>query len=208
MVGKRSSAEQTCVVTGNVSAPFNLIRLVVDHNGVLFTDLGNKLGGKAAYVSSAKDILHRAISEGFLDRAFGLDATLASGISAAGFIDAIEDALEERVCNAAGLARRAGTLLVGYDDIAASCSRPSKRPALILASNDVSARSAEAAEKLGNAHNVPLLKDLTQNALSSAVGLNGVKYVAFKGGHLPPVSVGDAYRLGGLRPGKFVENSF
>ena len=67
-----------CVVTRERFPKQELIRVVVNKDGVVTVDVTGKLNGKGAYIKKDIDVLNKAISTKVLDRT--LDATINDDI--------------------------------------------------------------------------------------------------------------------------------
>ena len=67
-----------CVVTRERFPKQELIRVVVNKDGVVTVDVTGKLNGKGAYIKKDIDVLNKAISTKVLDRT--LDVTISDDI--------------------------------------------------------------------------------------------------------------------------------
>ena len=67
-----------CVVTRERYPKQELIRVVVNKDGIVTVDETGKLNGKGAYIKRDRDVLNKAISNKILDRT--LDVTISDDI--------------------------------------------------------------------------------------------------------------------------------
>lgn len=110
--------ERTCVVTRRTGSPDELIRFVLDPEGVVTPDLKRKLPGRGVWVTArAKDVAEavkkRAFTRGFKGEA-----------KASADLPALVDALLERDClQALSLANKAGGVIAGFAKVEAAIAK-------------------------------------------------------------------------------------
>ncbi|MBI1391315.1 MAG: DUF448 domain-containing protein [Alphaproteobacteria bacterium] len=197
-VGKSHRArERRCIATGIFESPDRLIRFVVGPDNVLVADIDRKLPGRGAYIAPETAALERALARNLFTKAFGCPVKLPEGVDVVSLGADLEQALRRRLAAAAGLARRAGDLVVGLEKID---RMPLGRLALIFSASDAGDRSRRLAEKIAVRHGASISRQLPSAALSAAIGLDGVKYAGVKHGHCAPGAMCDAERLGRFAP--------
>jgi len=172
-----------------------MIRFVVGPDRQLVPDLAATLPGRGIWLSACGDVLELARAQGGLGRAFARAArgpvTVAPDLPAV-----LEAALNRRIGELLGLARRAGQAVAGFDK-AREWLR-NGRGTLILQASDGSA--AERARFLnGAANSVTVLHPLPAEELGRVFGRDHVVHVAIAPGRLGERLVIEATRLDGLR---------
>ncbi|MEO1015461.1 MAG: DUF448 domain-containing protein [Pseudomonadota bacterium] len=196
--------ERTCIVSGETAAPDALIRFALGPGGVLVADLGAKLPGRGAYVRPREEDVARAITKKLFARAFQTEVKLPEGVDVEGFRHDIQQRLAKRLLDSAGLARRAGDLLIGLD--ALDDAKPGK-VVFILAAKDGGARAKRRAAKIAERHRAAVCRAIDGAAMSTAIGLQGVQYVGARAGRAGERLLRDARRLSGFDPDAFIADS-
>lgn len=158
--------------------------------GVVTPDLGEKLGGRGAWVSADREHLSRAITKGLFARAFKAPTATPEGL-----IDSVEAALEKRALDALGLARRAGDAVVGFDQVRDALMKD--RAAVLISASDAADDGREKLARLGRElfHH----RGFASAALSAALGRGGVKHAALLKGAGADRFRREAERLKGFR---------
>jgi len=192
------SRERRCIVSGEVLPEGRLVRFAVSPEGQVVPDIEAKLPGRGMWVRSERKAVEQAAAKGLFSRAAGeavkADATLASRT---------ETRLVERMLDHLGLARRAGDLILGFDQVERAL-RGTGAPAVIVEAADAAQdgqRKLQAAAR--SAGIVPfVIGALTSAELSLALGRSNVVHAALKSGRIAERFVFDAGRLNGFRPQK------
>jgi hypothetical protein len=172
-----------------------MIRFVVAPDRKLVPDLAATLPGRGIWLSASGDVLETARAQGGLGRAF---ARAARGpvIVPPDLPAVLEAALVRRIGELAGLARRAGQAVAGFDK-AREWLRTG-RGRLILQASDGSV--AERARFLSGAgESVTVVDPLPASALGRVFGRDHVVHVAIASGRLGERLAIEAERLRGLR---------
>jgi len=101
-----------CIVTGEVFEKDQLLRFTVLPDNTIVPDFKKKLPGRGVYVSNAKSLLEKAIKKGIFAR------SLKSGAKSGMFLaEQVEGLLKKQALDAVSLARKAGVLVVGADQV-------------------------------------------------------------------------------------------
>ncbi|MGJ3231768.1 MAG: RNA-binding protein [Oceanicaulis sp.] len=113
--GARSSRvkeprERRCVATGAVKPEAELLRVALGPDGVLVPDVAAKLPGRGGWVSADRESVALAVRKRLFNRAFERPVEAPDDLA-----DRFEALLESRALSLLGLARRAGSLAMGYD---------------------------------------------------------------------------------------------
>jgi len=185
-----------CIATGELSAPERLVRFALDPNGVVTPDLGRELPGRGAWVMASPEAIIAAAAKGHFSRAFKSKAVLADGLTPEGLAAGVERGLEARALSALGLARRTGALVAGFEKARAALLKG--RPGALVTASDAGADGAEKLARL--AGEAPIVRAFSSEALSRALGLEGVVHAVLADGPEAARFLREAARLEGFRP--------
>ena len=156
-------------MTGEVTAPTQLIRFVLDPTGAVTPDLAGKLPGRGAWVTASPALIAKAAKSGAFQRAFRGSCQADNDLAAIVFTG-----LQMRALKALGLARRAGAAAAGFDQVKALLKEG--KAGLLLTASDAAADGAEKLARL--ARDIPVIRDFDVTALSMALGSSGVRHAA------------------------------
>ena len=190
------SRERRCIVTGDVLPEARLLRFVLAPGGGVVPDVEAKLPGRGLWVRADRAIIAQAVSR----RVFA-KAAKAPAMAGADLPERAEARLVERMLAHLGLARRAGELILGFDQIEKAL-RGANPPAVIVEAAEAAPdgrRKLQAAAK-AQAHVPFVIGALTNAELSLALGKANVVHAALKPGRIAERLVFEAARLGGFRP--------
>jgi uncharacterized protein len=196
--GMDGSRTRRCIVSGEVLPEGRLVRFAVAPDGQVVPDVDAKLPGRGMWVRADRKAVEQAAAKGLFSRAAGgpvkADAQLAART---------ETRLVERMLGHLGLGRRAGELILGFDQVERAL-RGSGPPAVIVEASDAALdgqRKLQAAAR--SAGIVPfVIGALSSAELSLALGRSNVVHAALKSGRIAERLVFDAGRLNGFRPSK------
>ncbi|MGI9434260.1 MAG: DUF448 domain-containing protein, partial [Geminicoccaceae bacterium] len=91
-----------------------MLRFVLDPDSQIMPDIDERLPGRGMWLSAARDVVNKAVEKRLFGRAAKQSVTVLDGLA-----DRIEALLTRRFCDGLGLARRAGLLVVGFDQVQA-----------------------------------------------------------------------------------------
>lgn len=190
------SRTRRCIVSGETLPEGRLIRFAVDPEGQAVPDVEAKLPGRGMWVRADRKSVEQAAAKGLFSRAAGETVKADAGLAAR-----TEARLVERMLSHLGLARRAGDLILGFDQVERALRGP-EGPAVIVEAADAALdgqRKLQAAAR--SAGIVPfIIGALTSAELSLALGRSNVVHAALKSGRIAERLVFDAGRLNGFRP--------
>lgn len=168
-----------------------MIRFVLGPDGALVPDLAGRLPGRGLWVSADRAVLARAIARGQFAK-----AARARVVADEGLVDRVEAMLAQRCLELVGLARRAGELVLGFDQVADWLRRG--RAALVLTARDGGAEGRRRIEALaGDA--VPVLDPFGREELGAPVGREEIVHLALAKGGLAQRLLRELERLQGFR---------
>jgi hypothetical protein len=172
-----------------------LVRFAVAPDGALTPDLAAKLPGRGVWVEAKRAAVETALKKGLFARSAGRPVTAPPDLA-----DRVEALLEARCLSQIGLARRAGEIAVGADQVRALLK--SRRPAYMIEASDGAADGRLKLRRLARAAwgDPPLAGAFTANALGDALGRAPVAHLAMGEGPAARRFAGEFLRLSGFRP--------
>ncbi len=193
--GGADERERRDIVTGEIMPEHRLIRFVVAPGGEVVPDVAARLPGRGLWVEASCKAIATAADKKLFARAAKAHVSAAPGLA-----DRAEKALVSRMLGDLGLARRAGQLVLGFDNVLRALDGISP-PALLIEARD---GSGDGKRKLFNAAHARGLKPAVVEGLSSAelglaLGRENVIHAAVQPGGLAERLAMDAQRLAGLR---------
>lgn len=189
-----AGTQRKCIATGEIVSPEWLVRFALDPSGVVTPDFAARLPGRGAWVSARRGAVETAAKGGAFSRAFKTAAKLPDGASPASFADAVGAGLKERALAALGLARKAGEVVLGFDQ--AKDALKSGAGVMLISAVDAAAGGAEKLARL--ARDVPAARIFTAAAQSRALGREGVTHAVLLGGPATERFRRDVLRLEGF----------
>jgi len=184
-----------CIVTGEVQAESRLMRFVADPDGNVVPDAAARLPGRGLWVSATRAAVAKAVEKKLFSRAAKAQVNAAADLP-----DRAEKALLARILGDLGLARRAGGLLLGFDNVLRALEGNAPPRLLIEArdgSKDGKRKLYAAAHRLER--NCVVVECLTSAELGVALGRENVIHAAVQPGGLAERLIFDAQRLSGFR---------
>ena len=190
------SRTRRCIVSGEILPEGRLVRFVAAPDGQVVPDIEAKLPGRGMWVRAERKAVEHAAAKGLFARAAGGPVRADSGLA-----DRTEARLVERLLDHLGLGRRAGDLILGFDQVERSLRGPGA-PAVIVEASDAAADGGRKLQAAARASGIVpfVIGALSSAELSLALGRSNVVHAALKSGRIAERLVFDAGRLGGFRP--------
>ena len=179
-----------CIATRAPRPAGSLIRFVVGPDAALVPDIAGRLPGRGLWVDAKREVLARAVARNQFAKAARGPVTAPTDL-----VDRVEAMLVRRCLELIGLARRAGELVAGFDQVADWLRRG--RCALILTASDGSADGRRRIAALAGA--VPMTDPFDRFELGGALGRDEVVHVALAEGGLAAQLCEELARLHGFR---------
>ncbi|HEU0096300.1 MAG TPA: RNA-binding protein [Rhizomicrobium sp.] len=184
-----------CIVTGEVQSESRLMRFVADPDGNVVPDASAKLPGRGLWVTATREAVTKAVEKKLFSRAAKTQVTATADLA-----DRTEKVLVARILGDMGIARRGGSLLLGFDNVLRGLES-AKPPKLLIEALD---GSKDGKRKLyAAAHRLELncvvVECLTSAELGLALGRENVIHAAVQPGGLAERLTFDAERLAGFR---------
>jgi predicted RNA-binding protein YlxR (DUF448 family) len=118
---RRSNAPtRRCIVSGDTLPRERLIRFAVGPDDIIVPDLSERLPGRGLWLTGRHDIVAQACTGGSFRRAARRAVTPLVGPKGEELADLVDAQLAQRCLDALGMARRAGKLVVGFDQVRAA----------------------------------------------------------------------------------------
>jgi predicted RNA-binding protein YlxR (DUF448 family) len=184
-----------CIVTGEVQSESRLMRYVADPDGNVVPDAAAKLPGRGLWVTATREAVGKAVEKKLFARAAKAQVTATADLA-----DRTEKALVTRILGDMGIARRGGSLLLGFDNVLRGLESAKPPKVLIEAldgSKDGKRKLYAAAHRLEL--NCVVVECLTSAELGLALGRENVIHAAVQPGGLAERLTFDAERLAGFR---------
>lgn len=187
---RRDALTRRCIVTGDALPRERLIRFVVGPDDIVVPDLAERLPGRGLWVSARRDIVAQACANGAFRRAARRSVSPLAGPDGEDLAALVEGQMEQRCLDALGLARRAGRLVIGFDQVRAALkSMAAKRgaAAILLTARDAAADgrdklSALADRLVENGADITQVALFDAKTLGSAVGRDRVVHALVETG--------------------------
>jgi len=188
--------ERRCIVTGDVLPEARLVRFVAGPDARVVPDVEAKLPGRGIWVRAERDAIAKAVAKNLFARAAKANVTADAALPTL-----VEERLIARAFGLLGLARRAGDLTLGHEQVEKAL-RSGKPPAVIVEASDASpdgTRKLRAAA-LANGIYPFVIGCFSAPELSLALGLPNVVHASLKSGRFAEGLIFEAERLAGFRP--------
>ena len=183
------------IVLGAATDEARLIRFVAGPDGGVVPDLARKLPGRGIWVGADRDSVTTAAKKGLFSRAAKTKLAAPPDLA-----DQVEALLARRVLEGLGLARKAGSIISGFEKVVAALGT-GKVAWLIEASDGADDGRRKVLSAARRAANAPrLLGAFNSNELGLALGGENVIHTALLAGRGIDRWTLDVERLSGFRP--------
>ncbi len=187
----RDQPERRCIATGESGPTDRLVRFVLGPEARVVPDLAAKLPGRGVWLTAERALVERAVAKKLFSRAFKTQAAAPGDLA-----DRLEALLARRLIDVIGLARKAGQAVTGFEKVRARL-REGAADVLVQASDGAADGKAKLARMAGA---VAVIEVLDSTELGLAFGRDFAIHAALDRGGFADRVVGEAARLGGLRP--------
>ncbi|MDP3736575.1 MAG: RNA-binding protein [Hyphomonadaceae bacterium] len=214
-VGKGArDPERRCIVTMEHHPQSEMIRFVLSPDGGAVADLAARLPGRGAWVTSTRDAIEGAVKKGAFSRAFKAQAKTPPDLPAQ-----VEHLLAKRVLDQLGLAKRAGELILGFEQVREAIRNTT--PGCVIEASDGAEdgrskmlgllRAVHGPERDGSGNAVvqdeqaenqrfpPVIGCFSADELGMALGRERVIHACLKQGRFAQGWMGELKRLSGFR---------
>lgn len=192
MAERTTPAMRRCLVTRQVRPRETLLRFVLDPAGQVRPDLEARLPGRGMWLSADRNVVNKAVVKNLFARAARAPARVATDLGAE-----VEGLLVRRALSTLGLARRAGQVAVGFEQVRSALR--TGRAAVLVAASDGAADGRQKLRRL--APDLPVIVAFSSAELGAALGRESLVHVAVAPGGLAQRLRQDVERLAGFRAG-------
>lgn len=190
MAERANAAVRRCLVTKEVQARDQMLRFVLDPDGCVQPDLEARLPGRGMWLSARRDVVNKAVARNLFARAARAPARVTAELA-----EQVERLLVRRALGTLGLARRAGQVALGFEQVRL-CLR-SGTAAVLVAASDGATDGRRKLRRL--APGLPLIVAFSSTELGAALGRESLVHVAVAPGGLARRLLQDVERLAGFR---------
>ncbi|WP_454758205.1 RNA-binding protein [Caulobacter segnis] len=183
------------IVLGEATDEARLVRFVAGPDGVVVPDVARKLPGRGIWVGADRESIATAAKKGLFSRAAKTKLTAPADLA-----DQVEALLAKRILDSLGLARKAGTIISGYEKVVAALGTGNVAW-LIEASDSAEDGRRKIMNAARKAPRAPrLLGAFNSDELGLALGGENVIHTALLAGRGIDRWTQDVERLSGFRP--------
>jgi len=188
------SPERRGILSGQVFPADQLIRIVRDPDGRIVPDIAHKLPGRGAWLEPDRAAIEAAHARNKLTAAIArsLKAPVRPDQLPEDFTALLDRLLAQRCLNRLGLARKAGALITGFDQVAEALQ--ADRVGVVIHATDGAADGIAKLARM-NRGGAPVLSLFTRAELSLALGRENVVHAALARGGGAGRLLADAHRL-------------
>lgn len=190
MAARSDSTLRRCLVTRAVRPPGQLLRFVLDPEGLVQPDLDARLPGRGMWLSADRNVVKKAVARNLFAKAARAPARVAADL-----VGQVEGLLTRRALATLGLARRAGEVALGFEQVRQALR--SETAAVLVAARDGAADGRQKLRRL--APDLPLIVAFSSTELGAALGRESLVHVAVAPGGLARRLLQDVERLAGFR---------
>jgi predicted RNA-binding protein YlxR (DUF448 family) len=213
-LGRRKTAlgtQRFCAVTGAVRPVDEMIRFVIDPDGVAVPDLKRRLPGRGIWITATRQALHAALACNAFARGFKRDVRVAPDV-----VDTTEQLIERTALEALAICRKAGKVAIGFANVAAALARAHVVAVCNAteAAPDGRRKLAAAVHRRADVAEIRMIDTFTSAQLDLALGRSNVIHAALLAGpesetFLARISRLERFRTGSISvhvaPGKTAE---
>ena len=161
-------SKRTCIITGETTEPFNLLRFVISPDGILTPDVAYKLTGRGAYIMPRPEYVREALKKYKFAKHLNFQKKLLPKEIDL-FICSLENLLQKHFIQQIGLFRKRGRAIAG----ATKLKEKTLLAGLLIAS-DASVKEARNIEFVTDPNWV--LREIPSEILGRAFGRNSLAF--------------------------------
>lgn len=183
-----------CAVTRERLAQTEMVRYARAPDGSVAPDVAAQLPGRGVWISANRATLETAMAKGTFSKGFKAQSKADEALP-----DLVEALLVKRLQGVLGMAKKAGKVVLGYDQVRASLQK--RRPGILLEAGDGAEDGRNKVYFLAKAlyENVKVSGGLSSAELGMAFGRSGVVHGLLEAGAFSKRWWGDYQRLIGFR---------
>lgn len=163
-----------------------MLRFVIGPDAGVVPDINSKLPGRGFWLSARRDMIETAIGKKIFTKVARQPVSVPVDLA-----DRVDELLVRRVLELAGLTRRAGVLVYGYEKVAAALK--SGQVACLIEAHDAASWGSRKIRRLS--WDLPIINLFGRAELGAAVGREDAVYIAVKAGRMAELLLLEANRL-------------
>ncbi len=186
--------ERRCLASGRVLPKAQLLRFVLDPEGVVVPDLAERLPGRGLWLQPRRDMMEKACARNLFAKAAKRQVRVSADLPRQ-----VELLVFRRCLDLLGLARRAGAVSVGFEKVKSALR--AGEVGLLLQAADAAEDGRRKIQALARATGpaVPQTQFCGAAELGAAVGREAAVHVAVAPGRFAESLKREVQRLAGLR---------
>jgi hypothetical protein len=186
----RAETGRQCLVSGQQLPTAEMIRFVVGPDDNLVPDVAGRLPGRGLWLSAKRDMIETAAAKRLFSKAARQSVRVPDELA-----DTVTDLLKRRCLDLLGLARRAGVVAMGADQVRAQAA--SGRTAVLVEAADGS--PAERQKMVAAAREAAVVESFTRAELGAAMGRDDAVHIGLAPGGVTTAFVVETARYDGVR---------
>lgn len=193
--------ERRCLASGRVLPKAQLLRFVLDSEGIVVPDVAERLPGRGLWLQPRRDMMEKACARNLFAKAAKRSARVPDDLP-----QQVERLLLRRCLDLLGLARRAGAVSVGFEKVKSALR--AGEVGLLLQAADAAEDGRRKIQALARATGpaVPQMQFCGAAELGAAVGREAAVHVAVARGRFAESLKREVQRLADLRGAANQEN--
>ncbi len=205
-VAEHQASQRTCVVSRNLRPPEELIRFVVAPDGGIVPDIARRLPGRGVWVTADRRAVEEAVKRKVFVKSLKRQVSVAADLP-----DVVERLLLKRALDALSLANKAGLVTTGFMRIDAAIVTGSV--AALLHGQEAAEDGAGKLDRRFQAVSAelerpaPIIRELTVEQLSLALGRSNVVHAALSAGGATRNFLNEVGRVARYRSGLAASDS-
>jgi uncharacterized protein len=192
--------ERFCAATGAVKPVAEMIRFVVSPDGAAVPDLKRRLPGRGIWITATRQALRTAVTRKVFARSFKREVRVTPD-----FVDSTERLMERAALDALAIARKAGSVAIGFAKVESAIAREAVVGLLHAAeaAPDGSRKLAGAVRRrfADDANRIATINAFTSTQLDLALGRPNVIHAALLAGPASETFLARVERLDRFRAG-------
>jgi uncharacterized protein len=185
--------ERRCIATGAILPEEKLVRFVVGPDGDIIPDIDAKLPGRGLWLSADRRLMARATLKNDFAKAAHTKVSVTPDLAAH-----VERLIVARLQSDLGMARRAGLLAVGFDNVVRALGAKNP-PGVLIEAADAAADGRRKLQAAARNLAIETIGTLTRAELGLALGRENVVHAALRPGALADRLKLNSARLAALR---------
>jgi predicted RNA-binding protein YlxR (DUF448 family) len=186
-----TGGRRRCLVARAAGERTRMVRFVLAPDGTVVADVDERLPGRGLWVAAERSALAEAVRRNLFAKAAGAPARPPADL-----VERVEAAVRRRCLDLLGLARRAGLVTAGFDQVEAALRQGGV--GLVLIARDAASQAVKLRRLAGG---LPVHCGLERVELGRALGRDELVYVAVGAGTLTRRLERELARLDGLAEG-------